>query len=784
LSADRNITTGNITLGSATQRSGEPLVVNAPGSIRLGNITAQGADIQVGDITAPSDLILSDNIDTGGASLELLSDRTFSLLGDLSTNGGDFFLQSNRINIVENLQTNGGNITLRGDTIDARNGRLDSSAVGSGGDIELTAVTEIRTGIIDSSSETGDGGDVAIDPRNDIEVGFINAEGGNSGRGGDVSIETDRFFRATQSFQNRNGDPASISTIGGQGDGSISIEHGGRGVTPFEIGNADLNGTDEAITSGEVTLSPPRSLPFTYREGNIQIVTGGSDRNFDPVERDSNQDNPIVDPSINPPRRNDVPIVAFNIITGSSGITFEGLEIVTTSSFQQYLELSNEEVRIKTLSQAQRDLREVENAEIGVKPALIYALFVPAESVPDGATSTQSDALKQDRSEITWQFTDQGFELDATVQQQIQAQINRPEREDDQLELIVVRSTGEPLRYLTGVTRAQVRATADQLREAVRADNAPESPESWYLLPAQQLYNWMIKPLEERNYLTGINTIAFVMDSQLRSLPLATLHDGHNPESSEEGQFLIEKYSIGLMPSLSLTEADYRGRIQDASVLATGASTIRGGQTLPAAEVEVREIVDNLWRRGRLLPPNQFTAASLRAERQNNPFGIVHLATHAAFSGELDTSYIAFSDGPLRISRLRDLDLDSSVELLVLSACTTALGDDQAELGFAGLAVKAGVRSALASLWYVGDVGTLALMTEFYRQLTDAPIKAEALQQAQIAMLQGYVGIEGSELRSGNATPITLPEQIQSTRPQNFRHPYYWSAFTLIGSPW
>ncbi|WP_445241581.1 CHAT domain-containing protein [Microcoleus vaginatus] len=113
------------------------------------------------------------------------------------------------------------------------------------------------------------------------------------------------------------------------------------------------------------------------------------------------------------------------------------------------------------------------------------------------------------------------------------------------------------------------------------------------------------------------------------------------------------------------------------------------------------------------------------------------------------------------------------------------MGDEQAELGFAGLAVHAGVKSALASLWYVSDVATLGLMTEFYQELRTAPIKAEALRQAQLAMLRGEVRLQDNYLvRSGNNQALPLPSELTTRGDRNFSHPYYWAAFTMIGSPW
>lgn len=119
----------------------------------------------------------------------------------------------------------------------------------------------------------------------------------------------------------------------------------------------------------------------------------------------------------------------------------------------------------------------------------------------------------------------------------------------------------------------------------------------------------------------------------------------------------------------------------------------------------------------------------------------------------------------------------------MLSACRTAIGDGQAELGFAGLAVQANVKSAIASLWLVSDEGTLALMAEFYQKLKTAPIKAEALRQAQLAMLKGQVRLEGGQLLYPSGR-TTLPPVLAELGDETLSDPYYWAAFTVVGSPW
>jgi len=145
---------------------------------------------------------------------------------------------------------------------------------------------------------------------------------------------------------------------------------------------------------------------------------------------------------------------------------------------------------------------------------------------------------------------------------------------------------------------------------------------------------------------------------------------------------------------------------------------------------------------------------------------------------------VQFSDRRLNLAQVADLDLNlPAVDLLVLSACETALGDEDAEYGFAGLAMQAGVKSALASLWLIDDVGTVLLMSNFYQQLQSTPIKSAALRQAQLNLLQGKAIVENEQI-IGLDVEVNLPSISADEQNQNFTHPYYWAGFTVIGNPW
>jgi filamentous hemagglutinin family protein len=367
-----------------------------------------------------------------------------------------------------------------------------------------------------------------------------------------------------------------------------------------------------------------------------------------------------------------------------------------------------------------------------------------------------------------------------------------------ELSLLLVVPEGPPIIKHIPVTRRDLQANVAIFQGYLA--NYKNAQDDRYLTSAQQLYQWFIAPIA--NDLAGLNTdtLIFSFDAGLRQLPLAALHDGT--------QFLIEKYSLGSIPSISLTDTNYQS-LRNSRVLAMGASIFphTDKRELPAVPIELSTIVGQqnsissrrdeiaannisqlpLWP-GRSFLNQEFTLENLKRQREQQQFQIVHLATHASFpqvengrkEAEIDFWNRSLSLDEFRQARWYDR---SQVELLVLSACETAIGDDTAEMGFAGLAVRSGVKSAVASLWKVDDTGTLGLMTEFYRYLRSAPIKAEALRKAQLEMLRKQLVIANNQLR-GNGGAIDLPESLKIPANLDLSHPHYWAGFTVIGSPW
>ena len=317
----------------------------------------------------------------------------------------------------------------------------------------------------------------------------------------------------------------------------------------------------------------------------------------------------------------------------------------------------------------------------------------------------------------------------------------------DRLEVIVSLPKQSLKRYSTVLPRAELEAGIDQMIQSMRST----SFEKERLDIAQKLYGWLIQPATEDLNRQPIKTLVFVLDGSLRNVPIAALHTGK--------QYLIEQYAIAVTPSLQLFSPKPLPK-QKLNALVGGLSEAnQGAVALPGVQQEVMQIANQVA--ATVLNNSAFTNEALMEQLKTKPFSIVHLATHGQFGSSSKETFIQTWNGRLNVENLRsliaqrDLPDSAAIELLVLSACQTAEGDDRAALGLAGVAIRSGARSTLASLWTVNDQSTALFVTQFYQGLVRSQFtRAEAVRQAQIAVLR-------------------TPE---------FGHPYYWAAFTLIGN--
>ncbi|BAU11076.1 hypothetical protein LEP3755_15690 [Leptolyngbya sp. NIES-3755] len=298
----------------------------------------------------------------------------------------------------------------------------------------------------------------------------------------------------------------------------------------------------------------------------------------------------------------------------------------------------------------------------------------------------------------------------------------------------------------TQLPKDQVEKTLEKMLETLN----PIASDEERLHVSKQIYQWLIQPIAKELEQNQIKTLTFVLDGTLRNIPIAALHDGE--------QYLIEKYSVAITPGLQLVEPKSLTQSERLKALVGGLTEERQGFTsLPGVAREATQIASKL--NTQIFLDRRFTKQNLQESIEESQFPLVHLATHGQFSSKLSDTFLLMWDDRLTIEGLRNLLKSRSdrtpIELLVLSACDTAEGDQRATLGLAGLAVRSGARSTLATLWAVNDNSTADLMTEFYRSLSEQHIsKAESLRQAQLKLLKD----------------------------PRYQHPYYWSPFILIGN--
>jgi CHAT domain-containing protein len=307
---------------------------------------------------------------------------------------------------------------------------------------------------------------------------------------------------------------------------------------------------------------------------------------------------------------------------------------------------------------------------------------------------------------------------------------------------VLIETGGVLRRFSAPVSRGEVTAAVRKLRIGIERPSAGDQ----YREPARALYRWLLADAAPWLASQKVNTLVFVPSGALRTVPLAVLLDGN--------QFLIERYAIATTPAITLIPT----LVEPATnrVLIGGLTkSVQGFAGLPGVNTEIHEI--------EAIFPNEalkdegFRLASIRMDLSASEFSIAHLATHGEFSSDHRQSFILTYDSRLTMDGLQSaLGLRKEpLDLLVLSACSTAAGDDRAALGLAGVAVQSGAKSALASLWSISDEATASLMGSFYKsRKVGGETKAQSLRDAQLALL----------------------------RSADYQHPSYWAPYLLIGN--
>ena len=319
---------------------------------------------------------------------------------------------------------------------------------------------------------------------------------------------------------------------------------------------------------------------------------------------------------------------------------------------------------------------------------------------------------------------------------------------EDRLELIITTPDSPPLRRTVQVKRSELNRVITEFRQAL------QNPGSDAKTPAKKLYSWLIKPLENDLKQSQAKTIIYAPDSQLRYIPLSALHDGK--------QWLVQRLNINNITAKSLTDFTAKPQSQPkvlAGAFVNGNYNIQViGRNYPFrgltyAGKEVENLTKLLPKTTKLID-KEFSKNDTTVKM--NEYNIVHLATHAAFvPGDASKSFILFGSGETaNLKEIGNWTLNN-VDLVVLSACETGIGgkfgNGEEILGLGYQFQSRGVRATIASLWQVSDGGTQVLMNGFYNALKQGKItKAEALRQAQIALITDDYSAVGGRLRHDN----------------------------------
>ncbi len=304
--------------------------------------------------------------------------------------------------------------------------------------------------------------------------------------------------------------------------------------------------------------------------------------------------------------------------------------------------------------------------------------------------------------------------------------------------------------------RSVDRQAVSRLVETVVLSLSYDEDDKWRAA-SRQLYDLLIKPIEGE--LTPGSQLAIIPDGPLRGLPFSVLLDADN-------RFLVQKTKVSVAPSLAYSQPGSSAANQRQQLVA---ASLELEVRLPAGDFEKLEGTANEARAAAFVDGKRierswvienFRKADLVQAMTNERVDVLHLATHASFNGRSDRAFIVANGELILLSELRQIlsanrTRGDELDLLVLSACETAVGDDEASMGLAGAAVQAGARSVIASLWPVNDAGTGELMKDFYQLYRQGLTKSAALRQAQLSMIE-----------NGGANA----------------NPNIWAAFTLLGA--
>ncbi len=332
---------------------------------------------------------------------------------------------------------------------------------------------------------------------------------------------------------------------------------------------------------------------------------------------------------------------------------------------------------------------------------------------------------------------------------------------------------GKRIELSTDIFTNNLRSLYDSLTSQNDLDiNNPNSP-------SRKLYELFLSSIDPILRKSEITTLLISVDRGLQAVPFAALNDGKN--------FFGENYSYSITPSLSLTPLEYISKSKG-KLLALGASNFRNLSNLDFVEQELQNI--QISSSKDVYFNESFTSKNLIKNGVNSVYNRIHIASHAEFlPGNPADSLIHTSNEPISMNKLSEFRIkrkDFPIDLFVLSACRTAIGDSQTELGFSGLALQAAARSAIGTLWYIDDVVTSAYFVQFYEFLNQGIPKADSIKLTRRAFIDKKIKIKKDRIIGVNDQ--LLISGLKTNEIKNLQksldNPYFWAGIQIMGSPW
>ena len=356
--------------------------------------------------------------------------------------------------------------------------------------------------------------------------------------------------------------------------------------------------------------------------------------------------------------------------------------------------------------------------------------------------------------------------------------LNPAQSESSFLDTILIPAKGDPSAHRIEIDPKRFARLLSQFYSQVASLRTINTSDE--TSPSRELYSLLFGPLHESFLRQKITTLLISANTGLQAVPFSALHDGE--------EWFGTRFSFSLTPSLSLIKHLQGEAGASRKSFLAGSSIFDGLAPLPMVNQELKQI--SQIRAGNAYLNEQFTRQVLDSSLSNPDVDYVHLSTHAEFlPGGPQKSKIYLGKGSLSIKEFSGLRLsrdDNPFELFTLSACRTALGDRDSELGLAGLALQVGAKTAIGSLWYVDDLATTIFFIRFYRLLDQGLPKGEAMRQVRSELSKNQIEIKNQSLYDRDGEILIEDLTPSQTRKLNRRldHPFFWAAPIMLGLPW